>query len=272
MESGFLEYKNSKIHFIKFGNGDKLLIALHGFGDQDASFFALELALKNDYTVYAIALPFHGETQWEDGFFSQNDMLDLFKLILNRENKNRFELMGYSLGGRIILAMLPKVIKDLDKIYLIAPDGIKTDRKLSASIVPVWLRRLIKKRAKDPKILIKIVAGAYKLGLVSKFNFHFIKFNLNSPKLRERIFNTWISLHDFNVDLKRIKKLLKEKKILVELYYGKYDKIIPLRAGEKLSAGLSKVKLNILNEGHLLLNEKLNELIHEQLKETGSEN
>lgn len=267
LEDGFLNCENSKIHYTKFGSGDKLLIALHGFGDQSASFVALESALKNDYTVYAIDLPFHNQTQWQKDSFSQKDMIRLFKLILDREDKKRFELMGYSYGGRIILAMLSKIVEDLDKIYLIAPDGIKTKMMVRASIVPVWLRRILKNYANNPEMLIKIIEGVYKMGFVSKFNFHFIKFNLRSPKLRDRIFDTWISLSNFDVDLKKAKELLKEYAIPVELYYGKHDKIIPLNSGERLSSGLPNARLHVLNEGHLLLNEKLSELIKNQLNE-----
>lgn len=265
MGEDFFEYESSKIHFIKFGDGEKLLIALHGFGDRASSFLALKTALQKEYTVYAIDLPFHGQTQWQGDSFSQKDILGWFKIILDREKKQRYNLMGFSLGGRIILALLSRVLKDVDKIYMIAPDGLKTNGMSIASLAPIWLRRFLKAQAFNPNILIKIVKGGYQIGLVSKFNFHFVQYNLLAEERQDRIFNTWIALNNFEVKLEEVRLLLMEIAIPIELYFGKHDKIIPLTAGQKFADGMPNVHLSIINEGHLLLNEKLDKLIGKQI-------
>ena len=262
---GFFECKNSKVHFVKFGEGQKLMIALHGFADRSAVFLALEPALKNKYTVYAITLPFHDPTIWEKDFFDQEDMVEIIEIVLKREGKKRFEMMGYSFGGRIILATLSRFIQRLDKVFLIAPDGIKTNGMPIASLAPLWLRRVLQKQAEHPGFLIKLLFGVYKIGLVSKFNFHFVKHNLTSKERRDRIFKTWISLKNFEVDLKKVKALLEKQPVPVALYFGKYDKVIPLKVGEKLNEIIPNAQLNIIDEGHLLINEKLNELLNRQM-------
>lgn len=267
-EDGFFEYNNSEVHFIRFGNGEKLLIALHGFGDRASLFSALETGLKNDYTVYAFDLPYHGQTQWQSASFSQKNMLDLFEIVLKKENKKRFELMGFSFGGRIVLSMIFELINKVDKIYLIAPDGIQTKGMFSALVTPVWFRRFLQKLVNQPDTLIKIMEKCQELGLLSSFSFQFIQTNLATPKRRERLFNTWVSLSDFGVDLKKTKAILKVRAIPVELYFGKSDKIIPPSAGEKLSNGIPNIRLHLIDEGHRLVNERLNDLIRGQLKVT----
>jgi pimeloyl-ACP methyl ester carboxylesterase len=266
IEEGFLNYKTSKVRFIRFGNGEKLLIALHGFGDRANQFLALETALKKDYIVFAIDLPYHGQTQWIGDSFSKKDLLALFDSILKREHKNRFELMGFSFGGRIILASLFDSIKSLDKIYLIAPDGIQTKGIFNALLVPIWFRRLLKRWASKPDFLIKILEKCNKARLLGRFNFNFIKNNIATAKRRDRLFNTWVSLNDFRVDQEEVRNLLKKHAIPVELYFGKNDTIIPLKAGEKLKNGIPNIRLNVIDQGHLLLNEKLNKLIRNQLE------
>ena len=264
---GFLEFQNSKVAFHKFGGGERLLIAFHGYGDQALIFLALEPALKKDYTLYAIDLPYHGQTEWQSDSFSKKNVLDWIDLILKKETKNRFELMGYSYGGRIILSLISELKNYLDKIYLIAPDGIDTKGMFSASIPPVWLRRVLKGMAKNPDKLIRMAAKFHKIGWLSSFNFYFIQTNLATEKRRERLFYTWISLKDFEVDLRKVRSFLKEQVIPVELYFGKYDQIIPLSAGEKLRKGIPNIRLNIIDEGHRLINEKLNQVIADQLNE-----
>lgn len=265
MEEGFLAYGNAKVHFLKFGKGDKLLIALHGFGDRAKLFLSLEPALKKNYTVYAIDLPYHGQTQWQEDSFSKRNMIDIFDLILKQEHKKRFELMGFSFGGRIILASLFELINQLNKIYLIAPDGIQTKGIFNAMLVPIWFRRLLEKWINKPDLMVKIIEKGHQIGLINKFNFNFIQQNIATAKRRERIFKTWVSLSDFSVDLKKVRNLLKKNSIPVELYFGKWDKIIPLEVGKELSDGIPNVRLNVIDEGHLLLNEKLNEMINDQL-------
>ncbi len=266
-EGGFLKYKNSKIHFVKFGSGEKLLIALHGYGDHAWIFSALESALENNYTVCAIDLPYHGQTQWEKGSFSKKDFVEIFRIIAKKEQKKSFELMGYSFGGRIVLASLFEIAEQLDKIYLIAPDGIQTKGMAKVLIFPTWLKNAIHGLLNRPAWLISFMEILNKTGLLSRFNFNFVKYNISSIERRERLLRTWISINDFKVDLRKVKKILKEKKIPVELYFGKHDKIIPTKVGEKLSGELSNVRLNVIEEGHLLLNEKLSRLITDQLKE-----
>ena len=267
MEEGFLNFQSSKIHYIKFGDGEKLLVALPGYGDPATIYLSLQNALETNYTVYAIDLPFHHKTEWNQETFSKKDMVGLFKAILKKEGKQRFELMGYSFGGRIILAVLSEVMNDLDKIYLVAPDGVQTDGMSIAMMVPFWLRKLFQHLTSKPERFDGLLQFFNKIGLISKFNLKFIRHNLSTEKRRDRIFKTWFSLNNFQVDIKKVRQLLKDKSLPVALYFGINDKIIPLKGGEKFSSGLPSLKLYKLEEGHRLLNEKLNQLLSNQLNE-----
>ena len=263
-EAGYLEYEDSKVHFIRFGKGEKLLIALPGFGDQAALFLALQEALTGDYTVYAIDLPFHGKTIWKKESFSKKDITGVFDLISKKEQKERFELMGFSFGGRIILASISKVIDRLDGIRLIAPDGIRTKGMFTALIVPVWLRRLLKRSMNNLDWLVGNLEVFHKIGWLGSYDLRFIRHNMATPELRQRIFNTWISLNEFIVNLNKVKECLSQYPVPVELYLGKYDKIIPMEAGEQLQKGLSNIRLNIVEDGHRMVNENLNQFMLDQ--------
>ncbi len=266
MEEGFLEYQDSKVHFYRFGSGERLLIALHGYGDRADVFLSLKTALENDYSVYAIDLPFHGETRWDARSFSRTDLENLFEIMLKKERKARFELMGFSYGGRLILSSLDAVVGKVNKIYLVAPDGLHSHNMFSASKAPLWLRRFFQRWFSNSGVLIALANVFNKTGLLNDHNAHFVRNNLATTKRRERLFNTWVSLSDFKVDQGKAKKILKKYAIPVELYFGKYDKIVPPSAGEKFCKGMPTVRLHLLDAGHLLLNEKLNDLIASQLK------
>lgn len=267
MQEGFIKYGKSKVHYIRFGKGEKLLIALHGFSERANSFNALQESLSSVYIVYALDLPFHGQTEWSKETYNQEDISAVFKLILEKENQSQLDLMGYSLGGRIVQKLLFEWKEQIDKVYLIAPDGLKTKGMFNAHLTPVWIRYFLKRLVKNPVWFINLSTRLNKWSLLDRFSSKFVLYHLKTKENRDRLFNTWISLDQFVLYPHKLKKFLAEHPIPVELYYGTKDKIIPAESGKQLSEGLSHVRLNLLEDGHLLLNEKLNEMLKRQLQE-----
>ncbi len=255
MEKGFLKYKKSNVHYYRFGQGDQLLIALHGFVDDGALFYELEESLKHKYIVYAIDLPYHGKTVWEKPLYDQSDFNAIFKMILEKEKKARFDLMGFSLGGRIALKMLLEWSSTIDTTFLIAPDGLKA----KSDLTPFWLRSFLKSLLKYPGWLIALTKAMNKMKLLSYFHFKFVRHHISTKEKRDRLFNTWKAQYYFNPNIREMRSFLKSNPMRVELFFGRNDKIIPTSIGEALSKDLPNVHLNIVDSGHQLVNEKLNE-------------
>lgn len=264
-QSVFLDYQAAKVHCLKFGTGPKLLIALHGFGDRAAMFLALEAALSPHYTVYAIDLPYHGHTQWPKDHFTRKDIMALIDLIRDRERQEKFTLMGFSFGGRIVQCLLSHYIQNLTHLYLIAPDGLNTRWMFNLTMMPRSLRYLLRWALRNPAWFIKFIAWSHRRAWISKFVHDFAYNHIYTKERRDRIFCTWISLSDFKTASAKVKTLLKQHPIPVDLYFGLRDEVIPLSAGEALQAGLSNIRLSALEEGHLLVDQKLNALLEEQL-------
>src|SRR3569833_2382128 len=83
MQSRFIPYNNSSIHYCVYGSGDKLVFCFHGYGEQAESFAFLESSLGKTHTLIAIDMPFHGETQWLEGLlFSPAHLVAIFQYIL----------------------------------------------------------------------------------------------------------------------------------------------------------------------------------------------
>jgi pimeloyl-ACP methyl ester carboxylesterase len=101
LERHFITYKNSKVHYCKFGSGCRLLFCFHGYGEEGNTFYPLEKRMGKDYTLIAVDLPFHGATLWHDGLlFTPQDLLEVLALITQEPGKP-FNLLGYSMGGRV---------------------------------------------------------------------------------------------------------------------------------------------------------------------------
>jgi pimeloyl-ACP methyl ester carboxylesterase len=266
MEKGFLKYENSKVHFYRFGNGNRLLIALHGFADEGAMFLKLEESLKESYTVYSLDLPFHGLTEWDKEEFDEKDISVLFKMILQKENKERFDLMGFSFGGRIVQKMLFEWIPQVDKVFLIAPDGLKTKWLSLVNLMPRWFKSFLKWILLKPDWFINLVKHFYRWGFINRFLHNFVCFHFGTKEKRDRVFHTWYSLGNFKINPKKVKKLLRQYPISVDMYFGSHDKIIPLSTAVLLSAGMPNIRVFEIDAGHLLVDAKLNVLLKTQLQ------
>ncbi len=258
MKTDHFPYKNGKIHFISFGTGPRLLIALHGFADRARMFSVLEPALAATHTVYAIDLPWHGQTEWPDDHFSKKDLLAWVDFFMKKEGRDRLELMGFSFGGRMVQALLPDLMSKLDKLYLISPDGVKTTGMSAAVRTPMFVRHFMKKATvPSPAWFLSIIKFGEKTRIVHRLISHFLHHNLTRPERHERTFGLWLSLNHFYIRRRRIKRILMESKLPVLLFYGEKDPMIKLKTVEKMADGLPFVRHFKLPGGHRLVGAEL---------------
>jgi pimeloyl-ACP methyl ester carboxylesterase len=264
----FLKVPKGHIGYLKFGEGEQLLIALHGFSDQAILFRNLESALAPHYTVYAIDLPFHGQSVWEVEHFLPEDILLIVEQILQLENKDQFDLMGYSMGGRVAQMILPNIIEQVDHLYLIAPDGIATILLFDFARIPIFTRRWLQAWLKKPERFFRFIQLLKKRGWLSPFLHDFAYHHFRTPERRQRLFGSWASVQQFRFVPQHIKDLIQQHQLPTDLYFGVRDEVIKPSAGKWLSEGVSNIRLHLLDEGHLLVDEELNLLLAEQLSDS----
>ncbi len=257
MKTGHIPHKNGRFHYITFGNGPRLLVALHGFADRARMFSVLEPALSATHTVYAIDLPWHGQTEWPHDHIEKKDLLACIQFLMEKEGRDRLELMGFSFGGRMVQAMLPDLIDRLDRLWLISPDGVKTTGMSTAVRTPMPVRRFMKRSTQRPGWFLSLVKFGERTRLVHRLISHFLHHNLTRPERRERCFGLWLSLNEFYIRRRRIKKLLAESRLPVVLFYGEKDPMIKLHTVEKMAEGLPNVRHFKLPGGHRLVGEEL---------------
>lgn len=246
----------------KFGNGPELLIALHGFGDDSRTFLALAAALERQFTVYAVDLPFHGQTTWPGESFSQSDLVQQIDQIMRLEHRKTCSLMGYSFGARLILGMVSTLSPKMEHLYFIAPDGLHTKGMFAAHKMPLWFRRFLFKMTKNSNLLVNAVQKLASFGLFPLYLSKFIAKNLDSPAHHRRVFGCWLAMPDFSFSIKNIQSILREAAIPVDIYLGERDKIIPFRAVQKTADGFSHCHVHILPVGHKLVGQELCKYLH----------
>ncbi len=223
MQSYQLSVSNGHIFVRQWGQDHPLLIFLPGYGYEGSVVEPMLPALTKCFTVCAIDLPFHGQSQWATSFFSKSDMQHIISQLTQRLGQQRFSLAGHSLGGRIALVTAPQFAEDLEHIFLLAPAGI--GRYTFA--LPRFLQRLVELAIQQPSWLKYVINTGHRLGLVSNFHRRYAEVNIYPEEARYRLFRVWNSLPGFQPERTVERLAFQSLPTPTVLILGKRDRVIP---------------------------------------------
>jgi len=257
-------FKSSRVNYLRFGSGPKPVICFHGYGEMANSFAFLGKFAGEQFTFFAIDLPFHGETEWQEGLnFSPEELTLIIRGILSENyqapflSTSSFSLMGFSLGGRAALSLFQQIPALVERLVLLAPDGLK---------VNFWYWLATQTRAgnhffaftmKKPAWFFGFLKLFNKLNLVNTSIFKFVKHYIGDKEVRRLLYTRWTALRKLKPDLPGIKEKIRKHNIPVRLVYGKHDRIILSSVGEKFKQGIEEqCSLSIIHSGHQVLHEK----------------
>ena len=105
--------------------------------------------------------------------------------------------MGFSFGARLAQAMLPEFISQIDKLYLLSPDGINTKGMWMAVHTPMPLRRFLYNILENPDWFVRLTQFGRKIGVVPPLIHHFLTNNLVRTDRFQRSFGCWFALSSF---------------------------------------------------------------------------
>lgn len=262
-----LTYKSSSINYYSFGLGHKPVACFHGYGESAASFSFLEKTGGNEYAFYAIDLPFHGQTKWNETLdFTPQDLAAILQKIICEKKtetgttqfKNEpFSLLGYSLGGRICLQAYEMMPDKIDKIVLLAPDGLKVNGWYWLATQTYIGNRLFAYTMKYPGWFFGLIKLLNRLKLINQSVFKFVNHYIGEPALRQELYQRWTVLRKIKPHLNIIKAQIKTYLTPVRLVYGKHDRIILSKVGNKFTNGIEKqCEIIIIAAGHQVLHER----------------
>jgi pimeloyl-ACP methyl ester carboxylesterase len=257
-------HKNSKISYLRFGSGPKQAFCFHGYGEEAASFYFFEKYIGDQYTFFAMDLPFHGNTEWNNDLTCTiNDLRQVIEKILYENDRqsipgnSQLVLIGFSLGGRVALGLYENMSSQVDKLVLLAPDGLKLNFWYWLSTQTWAGRKLFAFTMKRPHWLFFLLKTLNKLNLVNTSIFKFVNHYIGDKQARDLLYQRWIVLRKLKPDLKRIRLLISENNTPVRLIYGKHDRIILPVRGKKFIRGIEEhCTLSVIHSGHQVLHEK----------------
>lgn len=264
--SGYISVGGEKLHYLQWGSGKRLLLAFHGYGDDSNIFAPIRAHLGNEYTMLSIDLPHHGRSKWEgDERFSRETLGLLVRQLMEQLSVEKVSLLGYSMGGRVSLAIIEQMPECIDKVALLATDGLAVNPYYYFFTKTYIGRKVFNNMLDKPGKYIKMVELLKKGGLVNTSRYRFAMHFLGSEDNRKFLQKVWPNTNDLMPSPVKLKALIKKHEIHVAIFMGRHDKIIPPALARRFKRGLSTVQVFELDKGHRLFDDTNAHLVAQQL-------
>ena len=244
-------FENTKLHYSIYGNGEKILLVFHGFGHTQKNMRPVEKALASQFKIYNFDLFFHGFSEWNNGDqpLTPAYWQKILSAFLEENQIEKFSLLGFSLGAKIALTTLEMFPNRIEQLYLIAPDGVKTNFWYQLATAPV-MRRLFRQTVMKPNLLFKSIKLLGRLKLLDRSSMRFYTIQMNSREKRRRLYYTWTIMKKMSPNLPSLIDSVNENKTPITIFAGSYDKVIPLKHIAKFANKISDAHLEIMKVGH----------------------
>ena len=261
-----------QIEFLRIGSEEQVtspILAFHGFGRFATDFKVFKPLLKPGQLIYSFHLFQHGNSV----FPAERIALESLKLsehkkiiqgICDHLKIDSFQLLGYSLGGKVALKTIELFPHKVKSVFLVAPDGVKLIyfyKFVSGTRIG---RSVYRGVLNNPKPLFRIADGLRALRLLPEKLHRFVHYHMKTYESRKLVGEVWMIYRLFEPNVAHIQSIINSQKIPTTLIYGKYDSVIKAKQGIKLDSGLDQESLHILESGHLLLQESTVNYINEK--------
>jgi pimeloyl-ACP methyl ester carboxylesterase len=244
-------YQNSELFYYREGSGSKAILLFHGFGQDHKTFHSWIEALENDYTIFTFDLFFHGNSKWANQqALTKENWKKIIELFLKQERVDQFEIAGFSMGTKFVLATLELFSEKINKVVLLAPDGIKNNFWYSLATRTSLMRSLFRSMILKPKRFNALIRLIKLFQLEDKSLLRFVEFQLSTEEKRKRVYNSWIYFRHLNFNLNDLTVLLNSRNIPVVFILGKSDTVIPFEKVKEFAKTLTNQQFHLLNAGH----------------------
>jgi pimeloyl-ACP methyl ester carboxylesterase len=212
-------------------------------------------------------LYFHGKSKWAHGerTLDKSKWKETIKIFLEENDIADFSLVGFSLGGKFALATLESFPEKIKELFLIAPDGIKTNFWYSLATYPFIFRKFFRSMILHPERFLGLARFLNRTGVVDKGLIKFAEYQMNSVEKRNRVYYSWVVFRHLKFNLLKIANLINANNVKVLLIVGKYDKVITPSNMKRFTKMIPSATVEILESGHSgLINQSLAYFLKEE--------
>ena len=250
-ESGYISFDGGQLHYRRYGSGSRLLLAFHGYGNQATIFAPFERHLGGDFTILSFDLPHHGKSKWPEGHLLHKE--ELRSLVLRAAElfgTDKIALAGYSMGGRVCLTIVELLPQMVDKVLLIASDGLVFNPLYYFVTKTLIGKKIFRSFLTDTRRYIKMVDWLHKKQWVDPSRYRFAMYYLESENDRRFLLRVWPSMSLIVPNMRRLRTQVRKHHLPVFIFMGAFDRIIPVLHAKRFKKDLATVQLFVVDKGH----------------------
>jgi pimeloyl-ACP methyl ester carboxylesterase len=249
--SQYITVGDQQLHYLQWGSGKCLLLAFHGYGNDAGIFLPFAKYLSDDYTILSFDLPHHGHSKWtEDAPLTKKDLLTLVEKLKTAYKADKVSLMGYSMGGRVCLTITEYMPQSIDKVTLIAADGLSMNFYYYFFTRTLVGKKMFRHMLENPQRYFRIMDWLKNKHILDASRHKFATQYLYSPESRKFLLQVWPAMRDLVPKPVRLKSAIRQFRIPISIFMGAYDKIMPPALATRFKTGLDTVQVHILEKGH----------------------
>ncbi|SFC40737.1 Pimeloyl-ACP methyl ester carboxylesterase [Flexibacter flexilis DSM 6793] len=254
-------WKNTRLSYVQYGDGQRVLLAFHGFGQNKNAWLSVAQALGNEYCIYSFDLFFHGESIWpnSDEPIEKQDVKNIFEAFLQEKQIQQFGVMGFSLGAKIALCLAELFPTRLNQLILAAPDGLHINFWYRLATGSQLMRYIFKSLISNPDFFLNMVHWLGKARLVNKKLLQFALSQMHNPEKRRQVYYSWCAFRKLTPNVELIAANCNQRKIMTVLFVGIADNVIPHKKIKNKLKSIEYKKINILEANHVNLLQKVSE-------------
>lgn len=242
----------TRLHFQKYGNGARVVLAFHGYGQSEGHWRGVSSALGLGVTVYAFDLFYHGRSQLSraDAPITKARLGELLADFLRAEQVEQFSLLAFSMGAKFALTAAESFPEQVEHVWLIAPDGLQRQFWYALATYPPWMRGILGRAVLRPQRLLGLLDTLQQRHLVSSHLVRFAQWQLDSRAKRLRVYRSWVGFRQLTFNLEKLAATLNRRPIPVTFFLGRYDQVIPHAGLERFIRQLHHAATVLLDAGH----------------------
>ncbi|MET3978692.1 pimeloyl-ACP methyl ester carboxylesterase [Mucilaginibacter sp. UYP25] len=266
---GFLDIPGlGKAHFHEYGSGSKPLLAFHGYGMTGRQFHVLEKSILKDYHVYGFDHFFHGESKlgdWTEQQIVAGMPKPMVKAYLEEwfklYGKQRFSVMGYSIGANVALILVEEYADLIDEIILMAPDGLSVYKGFNFLTFKPIGKYLFRRVTKSKWLAPTLLKNLKKVKFIDESLYHIAYNEIDTEQKRQDVYYTLNLIRLLKPDTHKIAALINRHNIKCRLIFGKHDNLFPMKAAKPFIDLLPNAEVHEVNMGHWLVTKQLDEYL-----------
>jgi len=266
---GFLELPGlGKIHYYKYGSGNRPMLAFHGYGMTGRQFEVLQKSVLTQYQVYSFDHFFHGETKldnWTEQQILQGAPKALLQHYLEawfaKYGRQRISLMAYSIGANIALVLLEKYAEWIDEVILMAPDGLSVYKGFNFLMHKPLGQYLFKKVTKNKWLAPGVLKTLRKIRFIDSSLYKIAYSEMDTEQKRLDVYYTLNLIKRLQPDVDKITALINQHYIKCRLIFGQYDMLFPRSSAASFIGKLNNPDVHEVPLGHWLVTDKLDEYL-----------